>query len=233
MTTTRYIIFIVLVTSAIVLAGCKLSASTPPPAVTETPDSAMSTLEAELGDIATQTSVAGGGAETAPTQPPSGEVTDTSPTETAPGTAPETSPETSPETGPEATEPPPQPSSTPAPVSTATPGKPQNYQLQKGEFPFCLARRFNVDQTELLNLNGLGSASVLPIGYTLKIPQTGNRFVGQRALISHPDNYTVVAGDSIYSIACKYGDVDPLAIAQANSLSSPYNLSAGQNLHIP
>ena len=69
MTTTRYIIFIVLVTSAIILSGCKLSASTPP-VVTETQDSAMSTLEAELGNIATQTSVAGGGAETAPTQPP-------------------------------------------------------------------------------------------------------------------------------------------------------------------
>ena len=66
MTTTRYIIFIVLVTSAIILSGCKLSASTPP-AVTETPDSAMSTLEAELGSIATQTHVAGGGEiETAP-----------------------------------------------------------------------------------------------------------------------------------------------------------------------
>ena len=222
MTTTRYLIFIVLVTSAIILSGCKLSASTPP-AVTETPDSAMSTLEAELGSIATQTHVAGGGEiETAPTQPPSVESTTTTSTETAP------------ETEPEATQPPPlQPTPTPAPVLTATPGIPNSYQLQKGEFPFCIARRFNVNQTELLNLNGLGSASILPVGYTLKIPQTGNTFFGQRALLKHPANYTVVAGDTIYKIACKYGDVDPLAIAQANGLKSPYNLSAGQVLHIP
>ena len=222
MTTTRYIIFIVLVTSAIILSGCKLSASTPP-AVTETPDSAMSTLEAELGSIATQTHVAGGGEiETAPTQPPAADSTTT------------TSPETAPETAPEATQPPPpQPTPTPAPVFTATPGIPNSYQLQKGEFPFCIARRFNVNQTELLNLNGLGTGSIVPVGFTLKIPQTGNTFFGQKALLKHPANYTVVAGDTIYTVACKYGDVDPLAIAQANSLKAPYNLSSGQVLHIP
>jgi hypothetical protein len=43
----------------------------------------------------------------------------------------------------------------------------------------------------------------------------------------------VVAGDTIYTIACKYGDVDPNAIAQANSLQAPYDLSAGKVLHIP
>jgi LysM repeat protein len=220
MTTTRYIIFLVLVTTAFVLAGCKLSASTPPP-VTETPDSAMSTLEAELGNIATQTAVAGGGAQVVETQPTSGETTAT----TSAGTAPPTSAQ--------ATEPPPPPSPTPAPVFTATPGIPKSYQLQKGEFPFCVARRFNVNQSELLNLNGLNSSSVVPVGYSVKIPQTGNTFYGQRALLNHPTNYTVVAGDTIYTVACKYGDVDPFAIAQANGLEAPYNLSAGQTLHIP
>ncbi len=220
MTTTRYLIFIVLVTSAILLAGCKLSASTPPP-VTESPDSAMSTLEAELGNIATQTAVAGGIVETVPTEQPPAEETSTGSTDTTPPTSPEN------------TEPPPQPSPTPAPVFTATPGIPQSYQLQKGEFPFCIARRFNVNQTELLNLNGLGTGSLVPVGFTLKIPQTGNTFFGKRALLNHPTNYTVVAGDTIYTVACKYGDVDPDAIVQANNLQAPYNLSAGQVLHIP
>jgi len=220
MTTTRAIIFIVLVTSALMLAGCKLSASTPPP-VTETPDSAMSTLEAELSNIATQTAVAGGGLEAVPTQQPPAESTSDGSTDTTPPTSPEN------------TEPPPQPSPTPAPVFTATPGIPQSYQLQKGEFPFCIARRFNVNQTELLNLNGLGTGSIVPVGFTVKIPQTGNTFFGQRALQDHPKNYTVVAGDTIYTIACNYGDVDPDAPVQANSLEAPDNLSAGQVLHIP
>ena len=220
MTTTRALIFIVLVTSALILAGCKLSASTPPP-VTEASDSAMSTLEAELKIIATQTAVAGGNIEAVPTQQPAVESPSTDSSDTPPPTSPEN------------TEPPPQPSPTPAPVFTATPGIPQSYQLQKGEFPFCIARRFNVNQTELLNLNGLGTSSLLPVGFTLKIPQTGNTFIGQRALLNHPTNYTVVAGDTIYTTACKYGDVDPNAIVQANSLQAPYNLSAGQVLHIP
>ncbi len=220
MTTTRALIFVVLVTSALILAGCKLSASTPPP-VTEASDSAMSTLEAELKIIATQTAVAGGSIEAVPTLQPPAESTSTGSTDTTPPTSPEN------------TEPPPQPSPTPAPVFTATPGIPQSYQLQKGEFPFCIARRFNVNQTELLNLNGLGTSSIVPVGFKLKIPQTGNTFIGQRALLNHPTNYTVVAGDTIYTTACKYGDVDPNAIAQANSLQAPYNLSAGQVLHIP
>lgn len=223
MTTTRYIILIVLVTSAVILAGCRLSASTPPPTA-DPIDSDMSTLEAELGNIATQTAVSGG-SSAVETQEPS--------TEATPGTSTEAAPDTSPETAPENTAPPAQPTATPAPVFTATPGIPKTYQLQKGEFPFCIARRFNVDQTELLDLNGLGTNTILPIEYTLQIPQTGHPFLGQRALIRHPDNYTVMVGDSIYSIACKYGDVDPLAIAQANELRSPYNISAGQVLHIP
>ncbi|HUV28470.1 MAG TPA: LysM peptidoglycan-binding domain-containing protein [Anaerolineales bacterium] len=221
MTTTRYIIFIVLVTSALILSGCKLSASTPPPA-SETPDSAMSTLEAELGNIATQTAVAGGGVESVPTQQTPGESTETT-----------TTTDTAPQTSPENTQPPPQPTQTPVPVAPATPGVPQTYQLQKGEFPFCIARRFNVNQNELLSINGLTGSSVVPVGLKLNIPQTGNTFFGQRALLSHPTNYTVAGGDTIYTVACKYGDVDPNAIAQANNLSSPYALSAGQVIHIP
>ena len=224
MTTTRYIIFIVLVTSVLILSGCKLSASTPPPATaSETPDSAMSTLEAELGNIAPQTAVAGGEVESGPTQPPAGG-------ETPEGSSP---PEAAPPHSPENTQPPPAPTQTPVPVAPATPGIPETYTLQKGEFPFCIARRFNVDVSELLSINGLGANSVVPVGFSLKIPQTGNTFVGQRALLNHPTNYTVVAGDTIYTIACKYGDVDPMAIATANNISSPYTLSAGQVIHIP
>ena len=222
MTTKRYIILLVLVTSALILAGCKLSASTPPPA-SETPDSAMSTLEAELGNIATQTAVSSGGAESAPTEQASGG-------ETQEGT---TTTEAAPPASPENTQPPPAPTQTPVPVTPPTPGVPASYQLQKGEFPFCIARRFNVDVAELLNLNGLSGSSVVPVGYNLQIPQTGNNFVGQRALLNHPTNYTVAGGDTIYTVACKYGDVDPMAIAQANGLSSPYTLSAGQVIYIP
>ena len=110
---------------------------------------------------------------------------------------------------------------------------PASYTLQKGEFPFCIARRFNVNQTELLALNGLTLDSKPGVGFTLRIPQTGNHFVTERSLKSHPTTYTVSAGDTIYTVACKFGDVSPDMIALANGLDSPYTLSSGQQLSIP
>ncbi len=131
-----------------------------------------------------------------------------------------------------------QPTQPPPPQPTAvkiepTPGIPATYTLQKGEFPFCIARRFDVNQYEILNINGLSLASKPQVGFTLKIPQTGNHFVGDRALLSHPTTYTVKAGDTIYEVACAFGDVSPDMIALANGLSAPYNLTAGATLQIP
>lgn len=110
---------------------------------------------------------------------------------------------------------------------------PATYTLQKGEHPFCIARRFNVNQSELLALNGLNLNSKVPVGFTLKIPQTGNPFVTERALMKHPTQYTVKAGDTIYTIACAFGDVSPDMIALANNLQPPYELSPGMTLQIP
>lgn len=126
-----------------------------------------------------------------------------------------------------------QPSATPITVASPTPGIPQTYVLQKGEFPFCIARRFNVNQYELLNINGLTLNSRPAAGTQLRIPQTGDPFAGNRALRSHPTTYTVRAGESLNEIACLFGDVSPDAIAAANNLSKPYNLQAGQVLQIP
>jgi LysM repeat protein len=114
-----------------------------------------------------------------------------------------------------------------------TAGIPTSYTLQKGEYVYCIARRFNVNPSELLALNGLGVSTVLSPGTVLKIPQTGNPFVTDRALIKHPTTYTVQAGDTIYTIACAFGDVSPDMIALVNGLKEPYSLSVGQRLDIP
>jgi LysM repeat protein len=118
-------------------------------------------------------------------------------------------------------------------VPTATPGRPATYTLQSGEFPFCIARRFNVSAADLLALNGMDLNSHPAAGTVLKIPQTGTWDSGPRALQDHPTVYTVKAGDTIYSIACAFGDVDPTAIAYANGLTSPYTLTAGEQINIP
>ena len=121
--------------------------------------------------------------------------------------------------------------STMAAIPTLT--RPATYTLQKGEFPYCIARRYNVNIADLLSLNGLGSGAVVNPGTTLKIPTSGTWSAGDRALKSHPADYTVKAGDTIYTVACAYGDVDPNAIAIANGLEEPYTLTAGKVIKIP
>jgi LysM repeat protein len=116
-------------------------------------------------------------------------------------------------------------------VPTVT--RPAQYTLREGEFPFCIARRFNVDPADLLSLNGLGPNTLLEPGTTLQIPQTGTWAGEGRVLNPHPTTHTVLAGESIYSIACFYGDVSPEAIIAVNQLEEPYDLTAGQTLKIP
>ena len=121
------------------------------------------------------------------------------------------------------------PTTTPVPAGV----RPSTYTLQTGEFPYCIARRFNVDPDALLNASGLTSPDVYYAGLTLTIPQSG-AFPGSRMLASHPTTYTVISGDeTIYSIACKFGDVDPAAIASATGISISAKLTAGQPIKIP
>jgi LysM repeat protein len=117
-------------------------------------------------------------------------------------------------------------------VQATAGGPPATYTLAKGEFPFCIARRFNVDINELLSLNGLTSSSYTYAGQVLKLPQTGNTFVGERALKPHPDYYKIQAGDTLNTIACSYGDVSPDMIALQNNLHST-DLPVGEVLIIP
>ncbi len=127
----------------------------------------------------------------------------------------------------------PQPTPTFVVVATATPGLPTTYTLHDGEWPYCIARRFNIDPSELLSANKLTMEDKPAAGTELKIPQGANPWPGPRALIEHPGVYTAKEGDTIYSIACDYGDVDPNGIIAANNLKSPYTITAGQTLQIP
>jgi len=111
---------------------------------------------------------------------------------------------------------------------------PPTYILQKGEWPYCIARRFDVNPEELLTLNRLTRGDIYYPNLTLQIPQTGNHFPPPRAFRSHPTTYTVTGSDqTLNSVACLFGDVYPSAIAQANGISESAALTAGQVLNIP
>lgn len=119
------------------------------------------------------------------------------------------------------------------PAATAPSLSGDVYILQEGEWPYCIARRYNVDPEAMLRASGLTSPDIYYAGLKLVLPQ-GTSFPGARNLISHPATYTVASGgETVYSIACKYGDVDPNAIASANGISASSKLTVGQTLNIP
>ena len=132
----------------------------------------------EIYQFATQTAIAeqGGVIPTAPAAntTPGAPTTEAMPQPTAPTDAQPTQPAA--------------PTQAPIVVPTATPGRPGSYTLQKGEFPYCIARRFNVDPGELLRINNLSGGSVFVAGMVLTIPQTGNPFPGSRALLRAPNH---------------------------------------------
>lgn len=212
----RFLVFVVVIIIALTLAACERSASTPPPDAFPTLEGGTSNPIDELGNIATQTAAVqnpenGGDGETESETPSDG--SETSPTATP---VPEDQPE-----------------ATPVPDDKEYP-VPDNYTLQKGEFPYCIARRFDISPGALLAANGLTSSSVTYAGETLKIPKDAGPFdAGARELRAHPDEYTVQAGDTVFSIACLYGSVDPRAIEDHNGLSGAYTLEVGKELHIP
>lgn len=209
---------VLLLAAAFLMASCTRSASTPPAPIEEgtgtaTPSGLTSqqmTMEAVRSALLTQTAQAGGEGATEPPDEP------VNPTETQP---PQTTSLATSTTGPAAT-----------PIVGTVPA---TYTLQDGEHPYCIARRFDIDPNALLAVNGLDSSSLASPGMTLTIPQNADPFPGPRALRQHPASYTVQPGETIYAVACIFGDVYPIAIAQANNLSEPYNVSPGTVLQIP
>ena len=113
------------------------------------------------------------------------------------------------------------------------PQRPQSYTLQAGEWPICIARRYDLDVSSLLALNGLSMDSRPASGTTLRIPQSGTWNSGSRSWHSHPTTYTVRVGDNINTVACYFGDLLPEDVVGANNLASPYTLTSGQTLTIP
>ena len=220
---------------AVLLSACKQPYSTPP-AVTNTPidpnsffSTPISSQPANMQDvenITTQTALA-----SVPTQTPGG------PTATS-----------APVTGATATSTPiinlpPTATATQAvvvvPTSTSVPSgsKPGTYVLKNGEFPYCIARRFNVDPDQLLSASGLTSAQAdsLSAGTVLTIPQSGS-FPGDRSWHDHPATFvvgTTYDTNTVYGVACYYGDIEPSTIATHNGISVDTTLTAGQTLNIP
>lgn len=203
----------ILIVASLLLSGCLQSASSGE--VTPQDNSELQTI---LDAVAEQTPADGTGGN------PSA-VDSLQQTQTAEAAVPTPEPPT-----PEPTvEPTPKPTRVPLEVDKTVPEK---YTLHEGEFPWCLARRFNINPTTLMNYNGLAGADY-KVGQVLSIPPNPGVFGEERMLTKHPAKYTVLANETFFSIACKYGDVWPEEIAAANNLKITDKLTAGDTIRIP
>ena len=123
---------------------------------------------------------------------------------------------------------------TATPVPTPVEIVPNTHTIQEGEFPFCLARRFDIKAETLLTVNGVTSGQVFYPGYELIIPVDASPFEGNRQLRVHPvESYTVQSGETFSSIACFFGDLYPESIAAANLMDVTDTLVTGSTIIIP
>lgn len=168
----------------------------------------QATMDAVRAAILTQTAEAGGGATPTPTP----EATNIPEVDT---------------TG--------EPEGSQEPVSgTATPGYIE-YTVQPGEWIWEIARAFNVDPEEIIELNNLTSPDQITAGMVIKIPSDdgGTTQPGATSTASAGGVVHIVQpGEWIWQIARQYG-VDPQAIIDANNLVNPGTIYPGQELIIP
>lgn len=119
-------------------------------------------------------------------------------------------------------------------VSSSTSGDIKDfitYTVKKGDSLWKIAQAYEITVQELIDFNRLNS-TVLTIGQTLLIPVAGTLPPENSGTTQPtPNTYTVVAGDSLYSIAKKFNvTVDELK--KANNLTNNL-LTIGQVLTIP
>ena len=99
------------------------------------------------------------------------------------------------------------------------------YTVKKGDSLYSIARLYETTVNDIMKLNYLTNTN-LSIGQTLRIPENGKQVTTLPTYI----NYTVEKGDSLYSIARKYGRTVE-EIMQDNGLKSTA-LQPGTTLQI-
>ncbi|MGB9592704.1 MAG: LysM peptidoglycan-binding domain-containing protein [Anaerolineae bacterium] len=128
--------------------------------------------------------------------------------------------------------PPPAPTATPSPATTpvpptATPAPtatpvPVQHVVQWGDTVYSLARRYGTTVEAIAQANNLPPNYLIKVGQVLIIPGTP----------VSADVYVVKPGDTLYSIATRYG-ISWQTLASVNRILNPSLLQVGQRLIIP
>ena len=122
------------------------------------------------------------------------------------------------------------------------------YTVVPGDWIWKIARKYNVDPQDIIDLNDLSSPSQIQPGIVLKIPGPAPVVASETpdptiTVTGTPETtpttpeaggtvHVVQPGEWVWQIARDYG-VDPQDIVDANGLTDPSRISVGQELVIP
>ncbi|MFQ5610656.1 MAG: LysM peptidoglycan-binding domain-containing protein [Anaerolineae bacterium] len=110
------------------------------------------------------------------------------------------------------------------------PGFGQSYTVRPGDTLSSIAWKFNTSVQALMSANNISNADVIFVGQVLNVP-------GGDGGVAPPggdacNTYVVQAGDTLSSIAWRYG-TSVNALAQANNISNSSFIYVGQRLCVP
>ena len=92
------------------------------------------------------------------------------------------------------------------------------HTLRKNETLWAVAKSYNVDLRDMLDLN------------QFSVPY--KTYVGERIKIPAPATYKVRQGDTLYKVS-RFFDTSTTDVARLNNIKAPYKLASGQVLRLP
>jgi murein DD-endopeptidase MepM/ murein hydrolase activator NlpD len=92
------------------------------------------------------------------------------------------------------------------------------HSMRNGETLWTVAKAYNVDLRDMLDLNRLSAPYSVHVGQRIQIPA--------------PANYTVKGSDTLYKVSRMF-DTTTTDLARLNNIKAPYRLVTGQNLRLP
>lgn len=109
-----------------------------------------------------------------------------------------------------------------------------HYTVQAGDTLYSIARRNGMNLSSLLSLNGLSQSSTIFPGQRLTLSQFEGTSAGYRTTASSTSstgNYTIQAGDTLYSISRRFG-ISLSMLLVNNGLSASSLIRPGQTISV-
>jgi putative chitinase len=104
--------------------------------------------------------------------------------------------------------------------------------VQPGDTLGAIARRFGTTVTELVRINNITNPDALQVGQKLTVPGAGGGAAVNVPAAGQGKSYTVQRGDTLLSIARRFG-LTVKQLQAANNITNPDRIYPGQVLTIP